>query len=131
MKEGVIIIIMEGQDTLETTLDDIEYKLQKHYEAISEVVTNLELSFDKRMEFLEGHGPSRIILRNGELNTIKKEGKEYEEKLKSFFKLIANSRKLTHVELQGITINSRFLKDLMQAISELGKIKKIKLSFGI
>jgi len=122
---------MESQNTLKISLDDVKSKSKKRREAIFEVVMNLELSFDRRTKLLEGHGPSKIILRNGKLNTIKEEEKKYEQKFKSFFKLIGNSLWLTHVELQGIIINSRFLKDLMQAISELGKTKEIKLSFGI
>jgi len=122
---------MKRQDTLEITLDNIEYELQKHYRAISEAITNPGSPFDRRMELLEAYGPSRIILRNGKLNTIKKEGEEYEQKLKSFLNLIVNFRRLTHVELQGIRINSRFIEDLIQAISVSGKTKKIKFSFGI
>jgi len=120
---------MRRQDTLKITLDDVQSKSEKYYKAILEIVTNAELSFDRIMKLLEDHEPSRIILRNEKLNAIKEEG--YERKFESFLKLIANSWRLTHVELLGISINTRFFKDLTQAISELGKTEEIKVSLGI
>jgi len=122
---------MQNEDTLELSLDDFGHKPEKQCATIAEIVKNLELSLDGARKWLEAHKVSRIILRDGKLNTVEEEEKEYQQKFKPFFKLIANSWYLEHVELQGIAINSRFLKDLMQAISELSKIKKIKLSFGI
>jgi len=111
------------QDTLEITLDDLGYEPEKQCSGITEVARNLES--------LKDHKVSKIILRKGKLNTIKEGGEEYERMCESLLKVIKNSCHLRHVELRGISISSRFFKGLMQAISELGITKKIRLSFGI
>jgi len=124
---------MKAEDTLEITLDDLEYEPERQCLTITEVARNLELSLNRAIRWLKAHKVSKIILRNGKLNAIKEEEEEkkYEKGFKSFLKLIANSWHLRHVELRGISISSRFFKDLRQAISELGKTKKIRLRFGI
>ena len=122
---------MESKYTLELTIENVEYKSKERYEAIFEGAKNPELSPDRVIKQLKANKLSKIILRSGGVYTIKEEGEEYKRKFKFFFKLIANCWYLKHVELQGVPMNSRFLKDIKQAISELGKTKKIELSFGI
>ena len=124
---------MRNEDILEIDLDDdFGYWSEKQCTAIAELVKNLELPLDEAIKWLKGHKVKKIILRNGKLKSIKEEEREeYKQKSKPHLKLIANSWYLEHVELQGVPMNRRFLKNLIQAISELGKTKKIKLSFGI
>jgi len=121
---------MKAQDTVEITLDDLGYEPKRQCAGITEVVRNLELSPDGAIKWLKDHKVSKIILKNGKLNTIKEGGEEYERMFESLLKVIKNSCHLRHVELRGISISSRFFKDLRQAISQLGKTEEI-ISFGI
>jgi len=122
---------MESQDTLRIDLDKLGSKPEKQCTGITEVVRNLESYLDGVIKSLKDHKVSKIILRNGKPDVIEEEGEEYERMFESLLKVIKNSRHLRHVELKGITVNPRFIKDLMRLISKLRKTKRIKLSFGI